>query len=613
MSDLDFKDQILKDIRQFEENITKTIDSKIKELDLNFKRSQEQLNNLTDKNGRLFNSMINTNLQINKISMLEQFKNKVDSILITHEIRINNSINDINALRTKYDKALLDNLLLPGFIGPSCQFKNLGEYISYNISEVSKIKSEKDMMKSSFKELRIKTDSSIKTVLNLNEAVVRRCNDYTDNRISDFKELINEKINKINEKEQKIIELVNNFEKEQEDKNKKRDISENDFKEETMSVINNKINELKKSQDETIYKAMNQNNEFLENYINQIFENKAKIIEDEILELKIKINNLKIQNDNLIKKLKEKKNNSKFPLCSSLSQEYLSDNTKNKYEEQIKSDNEDNKQNQTVASHETGHHISQPKIIPYKIYQKNILRNNDIVEQNSSLPNIQNSIYKENPNFAEKILINDNITKPLIFDYEQKNYTSPRPKIDSSNINNDGPKNILNIKTLKIGKFNYNKEIDEIPAFGEDRTFRNILEELKTPNILERKILSNEELKLSQDKSHNKKIILKDINKSGTDIDLMSRYKNFSQNQKSSNLDSWKKNSKNWKSERYININKRMGCNFVKLELNPENNFTNGATIIANRKIMNRHITKMDIPSFANLYNVQINDKNQIV
>jgi len=607
MSDLNFKDQVLKDIRQFEERVSKTVDSKLRDLNLNFKRSQEQLNNLTEKNGKIFNSIINTNMQIDKISMLEQFKNKVDSILITHEIRINNSLNDINALRTKYDKALLDNLLVPGFIGPSCQFKNLGEYINYNISEVSKVKSEKEMIKSSFKDLKIKTDTSIKTILNLNEAAVRRCNDYTDNRIAEFKELINEKINKISEKEQKIIELMNSFEKEQEEKDKKRDISENEFKEEIISVINNKINDLKKTQEETIYKAMNQNNEFLENYINQIFGNKEKKMKSEILELKIKINNIKIQNDSLIKKLKEKKNNSNLPLCSSLSQDYIDFNSKNT---QIKNDNEDNKQNQTIVINGARHRASQPKIIPYKIYQKSLLRNNDIVEQNSSVPDIKKTIYKENSNFSEKILISDNNrTNDLIFDYEQKNYTSPKPKIGSPN--SEVPKHILNMKAFKITKSNYNKETDELFGFGEDRTFKNILERLKTPNLLEKKILSNVELKLSQDKSHhNNKINLKDINKSRTDIDLMAKYKS---NQKINILDSWKKNSKNWKSERHININRRIGCNFVKLELNPENNFSNGATIIANRKIMNRHITKMDIPSFAKLYNVQINDKNQIV
>jgi hypothetical protein len=349
----------------------------------------------------------------------------------------------------------------------------------------------------------------------------------------------------------------------------------------------------------------------LEKYVNQIFENKEKKMKSQIFDMKNQVNNIKIQNDNLIKKMKEKKNNSKLSLYSPLSQDYLDANSKNKIEDQMKNGNEDNKQSQTVASNDSRYQFSQPKIIPYKIYQKNLLNNNDIVETNSSVPDLKKIIYKDNTNVSEKILINNNSANALILDYDQKNNTSPKSKIDSSN--NDGPKSILNIKTLKIGKFNYNKEADEMFGFGEEKTFRNILEGLKTPDILEKKILSNKEIKSSRDKSLNRKINIKDINKSRTDIDLMAKYKNYSQNQKIFNLESWKKNSKNWKSERYININDRIRCNFVKLELNPENNFINGANIIANRKIMNRHITKMEIPSFAKLYNVQINDKKQII
>ena len=169
--------------------------------------------------------------------------------------------------------------------------------------------------------------------------------------------------------------------------------------------------------------------------------------------MKIKKKNKKIQNDNLIKKLKEKKNNSKLPFCSSLSQDYLEVNSKNNIEEQIKNGNENNKQNQTTASNDARYYISQPKIIPYKIYQKNLLRNNDIVGQNSSVPDLKKNIYKENANLSENIMISDNSTKALIFDYEQKNYTSPKPKIGSPN--DDRQKHILNIKTFKITKSNY--------------------------------------------------------------------------------------------------------------------------------------------------------------
>ena len=63
------------------------------------------------------------------------------------------------------------------------------------------------------------------------------------------------------------------------------------------------------------------------------------------------------------------------------------------------------------------------------------------------------------------------------------------------------------------------------------------------------------------------------------------------------------------KSERNNKLNKEKGnvFNLVKLELKSENNVINGANILANKKIMNNHITKMDYPnSFGNLYNVQV-------
>ena len=94
--------------------------------------------------------------------------------------------------------------------------------------------------------------------------------------------------------------------------------------------------------------------------------------------------------------------------------------------------------------------------------------------------------------------------------------------------------------------------------------------------------------------------------------DLLAKYaKSFSYKQKVKDLkilENWKKFSKKWKSEKRYNLNKdRVGYNWVKLELDPKKNITNGASIIASRKLMNRHIAKLDIPlNFQSLYNVQV-------
>ena len=68
------------------------------------------------------------------------------------------------------------------------------------------------------------------------------------------------------------------------------------------------------------------------------------------------------------------------------------------------------------------------------------------------------------------------------------------------------------------------------------------------------------------------------------------------------------KNDKNLKSTKERNINNN-GYNLINLELANENYTMNGATVLANKKLLNNHITKMEMPnSFSRLYNAQVND-----
>lgn len=624
-----FKDEVLKNNKIFEENLEKSIFKKFSELNLNFKNSQDYLNRLLSQNNKLLDSLTDYNIKIDKIPILEQFKNKVDSMIITHEIRINNALDEIASIKLKYDKAIINNLLVPGFIGPSCQFKNMGEYIMNNINELSKIKAEREMIKSSFKDLRIKTDSSVKTILNLTESLVRRSNDYTDSRISELKEFINEKIVMINEKEKEIKAIIKDFEEEQENNRKKEEKFEKDLKEDALLTINNKVNELKKNQEEIIYKAMTQNNNFLEKYINQIFENKLKNITDNIKNIENKINEIKTDKSKyLIKKMIQKKNkiinNNNLPLVSSLSQQLFTVDATVGTEGQINtniynndfSENESYSQSQTYSMHrgnnilnnnelnfqsnysQNRRRISHPKITS-KFYQKELTNNYDEMKKNNN----------ENPS---EIIKN---SKVLIFDYEQKNYNNNLNQNKKLNLSNSKLNNLLNIKTLKTDKTTNNMDGVEINGDGgEEKSLLNLINRLKTPKILQRRILSNDEIKKNEDKSnHNMKRDFNQLKKNGSDLDdLLAKYaKSFSYKQKVKDLkilENWKKFSKKWKSEKRYNLNKdRVGYNWVKLELDPKKNITNGASIIASRKLMNRHIAKLDIPlNFQSLYNVQV-------
>ncbi len=255
-----FKEEILKIIRDFKENLMKNIDSKITELNDKNTDIEEKMNYISKENQKLIEKITNNNLSIEKVKVLETFKNKVDSMLITHEIRINNNMEEISSVRTRYDRALIENLLVPGYIGPSCQYKNIGEFIVYNIGELSKIKSERETFKSNIKEIKTKTDSVMKTILNLTESLVKRCNDYTNAQISEIKKMIYEKMMNIDSKERKMKEIIKNYQDE------KKNININDkfeqFKEEFSTSINTKIDDIKKTQEESLFKEINKNNSF---------------------------------------------------------------------------------------------------------------------------------------------------------------------------------------------------------------------------------------------------------------------------------------------------------------------------------------------------------------
>ena len=669
--DLHFKEEILKNVHDFEEDLLKKINTKMNELNSDYKKFHQNLKNLSENNKKLIDSLTSKNLDFEKIASLEQFRNKVDSILITHEIRINNNIVEISSIKEKYDRALIENLLVPGYVGPSCQFKNIGEFIIYNLSEVSKIKSEKDMMRNSFKDLRIKTDSSMRAVLNMNESLARRCNDYADNRISELKKLVYEKIDFMNTKEREIRDMINNFQEEQKIFENNKNNFKNEIKDEVLSSVDIRINESKKSQEEVIYNAVNQNNNFLEKYVNQIFETKIKAIEDNILDIKNNLQSITNEKKYFINK-KHSQNNyiNDFPLVSSLSQKaIIKYKSENKEEKKINKNesNDDIKQNITysnVNKNEVNDYYKQTKTYSNYIINDNSNKINDKKTKDIKINNKKNSIISEptlisnklnqktilNINFIEKpkivnetnknnnieksipsipkiskekesseILLKNKNSKILIFNYDQKNHNS---KSTNSKLNirkgsdnsQEFMKNFVNIKILKNNK---DSDMIESELKEEEKTFRNILDSLQTPKILEKRILSNNELKINHSKSNNQnnKINLKSIlNHSGTDINnYILKYNKKYPLQKNDfqykTVENWNKNLKNWKSERNIKLNKDKGnaLNLVKLELKSENNMINGATILANKKTMNKHITKIEYPnSFEKLYNVQV-------
>ena len=287
-----FKEEVLSYIRELENKLTNQITNKESKLNKDYKEFTDKMNTLIENNKNMVSDLVSQKLKIEKIGELETFKNKVDGMLITHEVRIKNTIDDIEKIKTKYDKIITDNLYVSGFIGNSCQFRNLSEYLSYNISEVSKIKLERDQFKRDIKELKNKIDGLMKNILTLNDNSVKLCNKYTDNKQEEISKLFNVTQTKLNQKSMEmravIVQFKGDIEKNSNDlKNEFNKLLQ--MKDEFNDYINEKYQSFEIKHDELNQKTVN-NYQDIENN-----KNKLESCNDEIKKLDKNIKDLAFQ------------------------------------------------------------------------------------------------------------------------------------------------------------------------------------------------------------------------------------------------------------------------------------------------------------------------------
>ena len=162
------KEEIYQSIRELEKKIYEDLTIKTASLSENYEKYHEKLEFILTNNRNIIESIVAEKVNIEKLNALESFKNKADGMLISHEIRINNQNKDITNMKDKYDRAIEDNLIVPGFIGPKCQFNNIKEYIMNNNSDIARLKYEKDQLKAESKDFKSKFDGLFKQMIVVN-------------------------------------------------------------------------------------------------------------------------------------------------------------------------------------------------------------------------------------------------------------------------------------------------------------------------------------------------------------------------------------------------------------------------------------------------------------
>ena len=196
-----FKDEILSYLRTRDYFYMEKINNLKTQSDKN-DRNFESLNEYSLKN---FNSMtlVQAEMQskLEKLSTLDNFVNKANDKLLSHEIRINCLREDLSKNVQKYDKIYLDNLEVPGYIGRCSKYPNCKIFFTELIKEIDKLNTYREKNTLDLCTYKDRLENIIKTfqslVENNNDSQIKYITKLNEKTNKDLLETLEENINNV--------------------------------------------------------------------------------------------------------------------------------------------------------------------------------------------------------------------------------------------------------------------------------------------------------------------------------------------------------------------------------------------------------------------------------
>ena len=287
-----FKDEILSRIRELETKFFKELSKKNFEININYETFSDKVNSILESNRLMIESITNQKIHFEKINNLELNKKEIEEKLTTHDIRINNTLNEIRKMKFNYDKVISDNLIIPAYIGPGSMYKSLGDFIINSVEEFKKFKEEKEKIIDANTELKSKIDLMSKNLTNFVEFNASRCIAHADSKEKDYQLKLEEKLREFSEKSNEINQHIYGNQIKLEEKIKEinnnmiemvNNIDKNKNKGEVNLLIFDKFEEIRKKEEEM--------NEKIQKAIKDVKELKMmkKELTDELKNINLKI------------------------------------------------------------------------------------------------------------------------------------------------------------------------------------------------------------------------------------------------------------------------------------------------------------------------------------
>ena len=486
-----FQNEVLSDLK----NIEAIVNTKISKLSENtsaiIKGYNQKFEEFSNKIKDLLELITVTKIGHEKVEELYRNKDKIKDQITENTARIFQNKKLIDGALYKYDRAIMDNLEVPGLIGLGCKYNTIKQFLEFANGELITFKIFKNQQLQDLKVLKDKFDKFHTKIEISNKDVIQRCEVIYNNKIDLFKQEMEKKI------ENKILFASQggggkpNFEsKKIEEEIKKTNELINKTKEEIKKEIDDMIKEIKNNKeminaDYIIVNKQKEEFESLKQQINQINEDikKLKLKNDaDIANNKINMNksDKQLNNSNSSKLVKNKENNKKDLLSNNALKLASSPNLfklKNKNDKNLNEDiklviSNDNQTKPNILSNFSNNRIKTEVKVPHLDFRsKKKLSTMVLFPKN----NKNRKFFIENDNNNDKKRLNENKKRLSLF---QVNSLKLEQNKSDRNIN----KNLLELSNESFSSSN-DKEDNNDRLSKTEKKNKNNDEELINEQI----------------------------------------------------------------------------------------------------------------------------------
>ena len=593
MSDfITFKDEIMKELRLLETKFTSEFNSKYSTINSGFEKLDSRINIISQNNNALLELITKQNINYDKIVEFQSFKDKLEQATLTQDIKIKNIFKELDRIKIKYDKINEENLLVTGYIGPGCIYKNLSEYLQYDITEFKKLRNDTEQIKN-------KVDNAVKTSIDLVSNSTKKFEKYTDEKNMELHLLMDKKFIEFANKNLEIHAGLNKYQHntDKEIKNIQNDIQKiidrikTESEEKKINDMNKKIKELSNE-----ITAIKNNNKEINKKLKEFRQNNAGFEQTTVKNIKFKLTNNTNKNPNETKfsNLKNKEG-----LKSSKNLVSLSDNIHKNFLVNISEAQDKNSEIEVPPKINNVSHKQEEKKVEVLTDKKENIDNNKeeknnidnkqlLIEKKQDIPSeskeIKEQKVKADDNNLKKIENNINRNSLDKFLEKNENYNENKKEKKYETLENSQSKNLSNKLLSKNFKLSGSKD-NEIKEDLKLNKEKNYFEDKETKKELDKEFSP----KLFSEKRENNKINFDKKLSNKIKIDGLYKQKKFS---KSNSLVS-------------ININTH---NFMKLENDPK--ILNNNKIKLKDKILEEKKISTISKEINNNKNNLSNDKN---